>query len=262
MKSTGPNSLGQHTLTDETTLEQIIHEAKLARTERVLEIGTGEGNITSYLCMNSGQVTSFEIDKARFEHAKKRLAHFDNLHLLNMNPLKCQPMNFEFDVFVSNIPYSRSKETILWLTDYKFSRAIIMVQREFARKLLSAPGKRSYRAISVICRYCFNIKVLFEVPCGSFSPPPTVSSQVIRLAPSGRELSDATKKNIMLLFSQKNRTIHKAASCLGLNSGIDSEKRICQLNANEIVEIAGKMAARDRLSSVEADRQVYTNPEN
>lgn len=262
MKSTGPNSLGQHTLTDERALEQIIHEASLARTEKVLEIGAGEGNLTSYLCMNSGQVTSFEIDKARFEHARKRLGAFDNLHLLNMNPLNHQPMNLEFDVFVSNIPYSRSKETMLWLTDHKFSRAIVMVQMEFARKLLSAPGKRSYRAISVICKYCFNIDVLFEVPRSSFSPPPNVSSQVIRLVPSGRELSEATKRNIMLLFSQRNRTIHKATSCIGLKSDIDSKKRICQLNANEIVEIAGKMAARDRLRSNAYDSQNNTNPEN
>jgi 16S rRNA (adenine1518-N6/adenine1519-N6)-dimethyltransferase len=241
MKSTGPNSLGQHTLTDEVTLQQIIHEANLAKTEKVLEIGAGEGNLTSYLCMNSGQVTSIEIDKAKFERAKKRLAHFDNLLLLNINPFDHGPTRFEFDIFVSNIPYSRSKETILWLTDHKFSRAILMVQREFARKLLSTPGKRSYRAISVICKYCFNTKVLFEVPCSSFSPPPTVSSQVIKLSPTGQELSDATKKNIMLLFSQKNRTIHKATSYLGLNSGIDSRQRICQLNANEIVEIAVSM---------------------
>ena len=47
MKLTGPNSLGQHTLTDFGVMEQIIREANLTKTEKVLEIGAGEGDLTS-----------------------------------------------------------------------------------------------------------------------------------------------------------------------------------------------------------------------
>jgi 16S rRNA (adenine1518-N6/adenine1519-N6)-dimethyltransferase len=242
MRFTGPNSLGQHILTNRMVIEQIIREANLAKTERVVEIGTGEGALTAHLCLNAGQVTSFEIDKAKFEFAKQKLAHCNNLLLLNVDPFSHEPMSFEFDVCVSNIPYSRSKQTILWLTNHEFNRAIIMVQREFARKLSSTPGRRSYRAISVICGYCFDVKELFEVPSTSFSPPPTVSSQVIKLVPSGRQLSYDAKKNIELLFSQKRRNVRKVASYLGLESGLDLSKRICQLSPNEIVDIARSMS--------------------
>lgn len=242
MRFTGPNSLGQHTLTNRMVIEQIIREANLAKTEKVVEIGTGEGALTAHLCEKAAQVTSFEIDKAMFEFAKQKLSHYSNLLLLNINPLTHEPMSFEFDVCVSNIPYSRSKETILWLTNHEFNRAIIMVQREFARKLSSAPGKRSYRAISVVCRYCFNVKELFEVPRTSFSPPPTVPSQVIELVPSGRQLSYDAKKNVALLFSQKRKNVRKVVSSLALKSGLDLSKRICQLTPNEIVEIARSMS--------------------
>ena len=118
-----------------------------------------------------------------------------------------------------------------------------MVQKEFARKLSSTPGNESYRAISVICEYCFNVKELFEVPSSSFSPPPTVSSQVIKLVPSGRQLSYDAKKNIELLFSQKKRNVRKVASVLGFQSGLDLSKRICQLSPNEIVDIARNMSS-------------------
>jgi 16S rRNA (adenine1518-N6/adenine1519-N6)-dimethyltransferase len=240
MRLTGPNSLGQHILTDRTVLEQIIREANLTKTEKVLEIGAGEGALTAYLCRKASQVTSIEIDKAKFEIAKQRLTRFNNLFLLNVNLF--ESMSFEFDVCVSNIPYSRSKETIVWLTNHEFNRALIMVQKEFARKLSSTPGKQSYRAISVICEYCFDIKELFEVPKTSFTPPPTVSSQVIRLVPSGRQLSYEVKKNIALLFSQKRRNVKKVTSHLGFKSGLDLSKRICQLSPNEIVEIARSMS--------------------
>jgi 16S rRNA (adenine1518-N6/adenine1519-N6)-dimethyltransferase len=244
MKFTGPNSLGQHILTDRIFIEKIICEANLAKTEKVLEIGAGEGALTAHLCRQAGHVTSFEIDKAKFDTAKQKLAHFNNLLLLNVNPFSHDPMSFKFDVCVSNIPFSRSKETILWLTNHEFNRAIILVQREFASKLSSTPAKRSYRAISVICGYCFNVKELFEVPRTSFSPLPTVSSQVIELVPSGRQLSYDAKKNIALLFSQKKRNVRRVASVLGFKSDIDLSKRICQLNPNEIVDIAKSMHLR------------------
>lgn len=241
MRITGPNSLGQHTLTDRVVIERIIQEANLAKTEKVLEIGSGEGTLTSHLCKNAGEVTSVEIDKAKFEFAKLKLAHYNNLLLLNINLFSNNWMSFEFDVCVSNIPYSKSKETILWLSNLRFDRAVIMVQKEFARKLLSIPGTRSYRAISVICEYCFNVEELFEVPSTSFSPPPTVASQVIKLVPSGRQLSHGVKKNIALLFSQKRRNVSKVGSVLGLDFGRDLSKRICQLSPNEIVDIARSM---------------------
>jgi 16S rRNA (adenine1518-N6/adenine1519-N6)-dimethyltransferase len=242
MRFTGPNSLGQHTLIDRMVIEQIIREANLAKTEKVLEIGAGEGALTAHLCRNAGQVTSVEIDKAKFDFAKQKLAHYNNLRLLNVNPFSHKPMIFEFDVCVSNIPYSRSKETILWLANHEFNRAILMVQREFVRKLSSTPGNRSYRAVSVICGYCFNIKELLQVPSTAFSPPPKVSSQVIKLVPSGRKLSYEAKRNIALLFSQRRRNVRKVAAYLGLKSDLDLSKRICQLSPNEIVDIARSMS--------------------
>ena len=242
MKLTGPNSLGQHTLTDFGVMEQIIREANLTKTEKVLEIGAGEGDLTSQLCRNADQVTSLEIDKAKFEFTRLKLANCNNLHLLNVNPFNSNSMSFEFDVCVSNIPYSRSKEIILWLSNQKFNRAVIMVQKEFARKLSSKPGTKSYRAISVICEYCFIVKELFEVSSTSFSPPPAVSSQVIKLVPSGRQITCNVKKNIEVLFSQRKRNVRKVASVLGLKSGSDLSKRICQLSPNEIVDLASSIS--------------------
>ena len=242
MKLTGPNSLGQHTLTDLAVMKQIIREANLTGTEKVLEIGAGEGDLTSELCRNADQVTSLEIDRAKFEFTRLKLAKCKNLHLLNVNPFSSNSMSFEFDVCVSNIPYSRSKEIILWLSNQKFNRAVIMVQKEFARKLSSKPGTKSYRAISVICEYCFIVKELFEVSSTSFSPPPTVSSQVIKLVPSGRQISYNVRKNIEVIFSQRKRYVRKVASVLGLKSGSDLSKRICQLSPHEIVDLASRIS--------------------
>ena len=42
-------------------------------------------------------------------------------------------MDLNFTVFVSNLPYSESRNAIEWLVQRKFSHAIIMVQKEFAQ---------------------------------------------------------------------------------------------------------------------------------
>ncbi|MGB7958423.1 MAG: hypothetical protein WCF46_00885, partial [Nitrososphaeraceae archaeon] len=59
-----------------------------------------------------------------------------------------------------------------------------------------------------------------------------------KLVPSGRQITCNVKKNIEVLFSQRKRNVRKVASVLGLKSGSDLSKRICQLSPNEIVELA------------------------
>jgi 16S rRNA (adenine1518-N6/adenine1519-N6)-dimethyltransferase len=243
MRTTGPNSLGQHFLTDWSVVERIVQEADLTKSDHVLEIGSGDGTLTSELCRTAGQVTSLEIDITKFEITKNRLRHCRNLNLVNANPFSPDSPCFEFDVFVSNIPYSRSKDTILWLTKHEFDRALILVQKEFARKLISAPDSRDYRTISVISDYCFSITELFEVPRTSFDPPPSIQSQLIKLVPSGRQLTDDVKRNVAILFSQRRRKISKVASKLGLQIELDSTKRVSQLSPLEIVNMATNMSA-------------------
>lgn len=245
MRVRGPNSLGQHTISDPAIIERIVHEANLAKTERVLEIGTGQGGLTLQLCRNARHVISVEIDRSKYENTKHRLQDCTNLKLLNTDLFNSEPMNFEFDVCVSNIPYSRSKDTILWLSNHKFNRALILVQKEFAKKLSSPPGTRAYRAISVIGRYCFDIIELFDVPSYAFTPRPAVSSEVIRLVPTGRRLTDELKKNIELIFSRRRKKISKFASSMNFQFSHDTSKRVDQLSPQEIVDMAQGMKKHD-----------------
>jgi len=144
-----------------------------------------------------------------------------------------------FDVFASNLPYSRSRDAIEWLAVQKFSRAIVMVQEEFADKLVAKPGDKNYRAISALATHCFAIEKLFSVRRESFEPQPKVESAVIRIIPV-YTVPKQTVTNLNLLFSKRNKKATTVAAKAGIKTDFGS-KRIGQLIPSDLVKIAESM---------------------
>ena len=163
--------LGQHMLKDGRILEKLIEVAGISQNETVYEAGTGDGTLTNELCKRAKSVVSFEIDHDLFNKSSRFISAFPNLKLINADLFKFP--YFVFDVFISNLPYSRSRDALQWLPLQKFTRAILTVQKEFADKLQARPGDENYRSITVITQHCFTIEQLFHVPKGSFDDPRT-----------------------------------------------------------------------------------------
>ena len=229
-------SLGQHLLIDFEVLKKIIDASQINKHEIVCEAGAGNGILTCELCRHSKSVISYEIDSMLFEEASKRAFSLPNLKLVNADIFKLDNLNF--DVFVSNLPYSKSKDAFSWLPFQKFDRAIVMVQKEFAAKLQASPGEKNYRAISVVTQHCFNIQSLFNVDRKAFDPEPSIESEVIRVVPKKHSrITHMTIKNIYFLFSQRNRTATSIARKFG--SKLDfGDTRIGWLNVDEMIQLA------------------------
>src|ERR671930_408517 len=229
-------SLGQHTLVDTKILKKIIDASQINKHEIVCEAGAGNGILTCELCRHSKSVISYEIDSMLFEEASKRAFSLPNLKLVNADIFKIDNLNF--DVFVSNLPYSKSKDAFNWLPFQKFNRAIVMVQKEFVDKLQASPGEKNYRAISVVTQHCFNIQRLFNVDRKAFEPEPSIESEVIRIVPKKHStITQLTIKNIYFLFSQRNRMATSIARKLGCKIDFDN-RRMSGLNVEEIVQLA------------------------
>ena len=228
-------SLGQHLLTDFEVLKKIMQASQINKNEIICEAGTGNGFLTYELCRLSKFVISYEIDRTLFANASKKIL-LPNLKLVNEDMFNTHNLNF--DVFVSNLPYSKSREAFNWLALQKFDRAIVMVQKEFAAKLQANPGEKNYRAISVITQHCFNIQRLFNVDRKAFMPEPSVESEIIRIVPKEcSTITDQTINNIYFLFSQRNKVAASVARKFGSKVNFGST-RICKLDAEEIIELA------------------------
>ncbi|HEX9678839.1 rRNA adenine dimethyltransferase family protein [Nitrososphaera sp.] len=225
--------LGQHFLVDQSVLEKIVQACVLGKTETVCEAGTGTGVLTKEMCSRAGRVVSYEVDGQLFRQAK--LMQIANLELVNRDLFR--EHDIEFDVFVSNLPYSKSRDAFEWLAARKFDRAIVMVQKEFAEKLCSRPGDKYYRAITTIASYCFAIEPLFDVGRDAFEPRPNVESTVLKITPI-RRVTEQHIKNANLLFSKRNKKASTVAAKMGIDADF-GQRRVFQLEPAEIMGLAG-----------------------
>ena len=157
-----PTKLGQNFLVDHAMIKKIIQESKINIQDVIYEVGTGKGILTTELCKISKFVHSFELDSTLYSHCKRNLKHA-NLALLHLDGFN-ENLTIPFDVFFSSLPYYESRNAVTWLCQRNFRRGIILLQREFVEKLLSKPGEKNYRAISILSQYRFSIKKLLDVP--------------------------------------------------------------------------------------------------
>jgi 16S rRNA A1518/A1519 N6-dimethyltransferase RsmA/KsgA/DIM1 with predicted DNA glycosylase/AP lyase activity len=81
---------GQNILADFNLLKAIVADAEIGPGDLVLEIGTGAGSLTGFLCDAAGLVISVEVDTGMFEMARDILAGVDNLVQVNADALAAQ----------------------------------------------------------------------------------------------------------------------------------------------------------------------------
>ncbi|HET6517014.1 MAG TPA: rRNA adenine dimethyltransferase family protein [Nitrosopumilaceae archaeon] len=220
---------GQHFLKSEKIAQKIVDVANLKKHDSVLEIGTGKGILLPFLCQNAKKVTSFETDKKLYQDTKNQY-DYSNLKLKLGDGFKSKET---FTVFVSNLPYSKSRDAVEWLVQKKFSRAIIMVQKEFAEKLQTKSKDR--KAISVLAQHAFDIVPVIKVNKNNFTPKPKVDSVVLKLK-SKKVVSTELIKAVNKLFSYRRKTIQNILKQFGINN--NSTKRLDELDGGEIIKIA------------------------
>ena len=225
-------NLGQHFLKSKTIAKSIVSNANITRNDVVLEIGTGYGILIPYLCKNAKQVFSIEKDQNLHLSAKSNFHDYTNLVLEYGDGFNS---DHNFSIFVSNLPYSKSRFAIEWLLQKKFSRAVIMVQKEFSEKLSS---NEKHKAISVLANYGFRIKFLMNVKKPNFFPIPKVDSVVILLEQK-KIISKVLISTVNRVFSYRRKTLQNILKQFGLNS--TSKKRLDELSGDEIIKIAQKI---------------------
>ncbi|MBI1663454.1 MAG: ribose ABC transporter permease [Nitrosopumilus sp.] len=222
--------LGQHFLNSKSIAESIVSEAKITKNDIVFEIGTGLGVLTPLLCKNAKKVISVDADENLIKKAKTEFSDIDNLVLKSGNGFKKKDT---FTIFVSNLPYSKSKDAIEWLAQRSFSHGVIMVQKEFAEKLVAKSKNR--RAISIIATHSLDIDKISKVGKNNFSPPPKVDSVILKIT----KKTDMNKKlvsTINEIFSYRRKTVKNILK--QFNKETQIEKRVDDLSGDEIIDLA------------------------
>ena len=222
--------LGQNFLKSELIAKFIVDSAKISKNNLVLEIGTGRGILIPYLVETGARIISIENDKKLFHEMMEKFGNLDNLNLKYGNGFK---INQNFSILVSNLPYSQSRTAVEWLLQKKFSRAIVMLQKDFVQKLIETGKNR--RAISILTDYGFNIEILKHVKKHNFLPMPKIDSVIIQITQK-QQLKKELILNVNKLFSYRRKTVQNISKQFGKNN--KSKKRLEELTTNEIIKLA------------------------
>jgi 16S rRNA (adenine1518-N6/adenine1519-N6)-dimethyltransferase len=212
-------ALGQHFLRDRSALGRIAALLGPGEGDVVVEIGAGTGALTRALLARGATVRAIERDRGlcellRAEFADARLTIDES----DVRGLDLAAMGEGRPVLVAgNIPYNLSSEIVLALVDQRraWSRAVLMVQAEFATRMAAPPGGRDYGALSVRCQQYLDVKRAFHVAPGCFHPPPRVRSTVVLLIPRPAPLAPvrdqaAFERLVRDAFGHRRKTLRNA----------------------------------------------------
>lgn len=238
-------SLGQNFLADPSTAKMIVDRANISPSETVLEIGAGLGALTIPLARQAKQVTSVETDGRLMDLLKTELAADDiaNVDLLQADILKTDIAAIAQKterrlVVTGNLPYHISSQIIVRLISERASveRAAVMLQQEMARRLMASPGGKDYGRLTVMLRYCADIRSLAVVKANLFHPRPRVDSEVVEIIfhhPPVHVTTDEAFlfKIIKAAFGQRRKTLKNALS--------GNELRLSPAQAQNSLETAG-----------------------
>jgi 16S rRNA (adenine1518-N6/adenine1519-N6)-dimethyltransferase len=179
-------SLGQHFLSDPRILARIADALAPTSDETVVEIGPGRGGLTEQLLARAGRVIAIEVDRMLAARLRERYAGDPRLDVVERDVLETNLGVLAGDDFalVGNVPYYITTPILFHaLRPPRPTRAVYLVQREVAERLSASPGTKAYGALTVNVSALASAETLFRVAPGSFSPPPSVDSAVVRITP-------------------------------------------------------------------------------
>lgn len=253
----------QHFLVDDRVLDRIPTYAESFDRDLILEIGGGTGALTDRLLAVSEEVIVVERDSrlVRFLRDEFSTAVSDGrLRIIEGDALAVELPSFS--VSISNLPYGISSE-ILFRLFPREQPLVVMVQREFADRLVAAPGSSSYGRLSVTAQHYGSLEIVEKVPPTAFDPQPAVESAIVRFTPSDPEYRVDDEDQFMAfvrgVFTQRRKTLRNAirntthitglADPEGLISETDEgllQKRAGEVTPAEFAALASKVAAIEK----------------
>jgi len=179
-------TLGQHFLNDRRILQRIVDALELTGNETVIEIGPGRGSLTELLLPAARRLILIEYDRALAAKLRERYATASSVTVIEADVLTVNLRDAAAGPFrlVGNVPYYITTPILFHaLQRPRPDRAVYLVQREVAERIVAAPGSDDYGALSANVQAVASAKLLFRVAPGSFLPPPKVESAAIRIDP-------------------------------------------------------------------------------
>ena len=226
-------SLGQHFLLDMNLLHKIVRAAGDISQHQVIEVGPGPGGLTrAILEAAPKQLIAIEKD-ARCLAALAPLAQMygERFTLLEEDALRVDVTTIGSAprMVIANLPYNVGTQLIIdWLQlaavqgPAALTGFTVMLQKEVAERMVANVGDDAYGRLSVIMQQLTDAAILFDVPASAFTPPPKVTSAILRARLLDKPREDvplkALEQVVAAAFNHRRKMLRQSLKSLGVDA--------------------------------------------
>lgn len=237
-------SYGQNFLIDQNVLQKIVAAGEITSTDFILEIGAGQGVLTTELAKRAGRVLSLEVDSRLIPELQEKIVQEKNVEIKNIDVLffEIKTLNKQPYKIIANIPYNLTSKilTKFLFAKYKPKLMVLLVQKEVAQRICAAPGESSF--LTIMVQYFGQPEILQIVKPSSFNPPPQVDSAILKIVSiQQRQNSEQEKFFFQLVkigFSQKRKMLKKNLKALfsetAIKQALEQTKLLAQCRAEDL----------------------------
>ena len=251
-------ALGQNFLLDLNLTARIARASGPLEGATVIEVGPGPGGLTRALLAGGATVIAIERDARCLAALEEVAAHWPGrLEVIEGDALATDMARLaegRGHVRVcANLPYNIGTELLVrWLTppDWPpwWESLTLMFQREVAERIVAPPGGRAYGRLSVLAQWRAEARLLFAVSPAAFTPPPKVTSAVVRILPVAAPspvAPETLERVVAAAFGQRRKMLRQALKgyaadpeALLATAGIDPTRRAETLSVAEFLCLA------------------------
>lgn len=248
MKHIPRKRFGQHFLTDQNIIADIIQAIAPQAGQAMVEIGPGLAALTQPLVERLGHLTVIELDR----DLAAQLRTHPQLTVMESDVLRVDFRQLADSIggklrVVGNLPYNISTPILFQLLDVAdvVQDQHFMLQKEVIDRMVAIPSTRDYGRLSVMLQWRYAMENVLFVPPASFDPPPRVDSAIVRMLPRAAPEAVDVKlfsELVRIAFSQRRKLLrHSLGKWLELRqfSGVfNLQRRAEEVPVGEYIALA------------------------
>jgi 16S rRNA (adenine1518-N6/adenine1519-N6)-dimethyltransferase len=261
-------SLGQNFLLDLNLTARIARAAGPLDGVTVVEVGPGPGGLTrALLAAGAKRVIAVERDERAIGPLEEIAAHYPGrLEIVIGDAQTFDPrplLNGERARIVANLPYNIGTQLLIdWLCTEPwppwYEMMVLMFQREVAERIVAVGDDEAYGRLGVLANWRADTKILFDISPAAFTPPPKVTSSVVRMTP--RQNPEPCERRLLeqvaaAAFNQRRKMLRQSLKPLGVDpeqlaaaAGVEATRRA------ETVPVSGFVAMANALVQLRKPR--------
>ena len=206
-------ALGQHFLVNDQVISTLASHVNPGG--KVIEVGSGVGQVTEAIAERAGFVTSIEIDR-RYAPVLDRIAEErPNIHFVYQDALtfpwekhtpKAKPGESDLQI-VANLPYHISEPFIRKLALLNADNAVLLLGKKMIDEISAqTPESVNFGTLTLLAQAFFGVEYLEHLGRNDFVPPPRTESGLVKLTPRDTRFDPLSRRDFVfksLFLSEK-----------------------------------------------------------